>query len=237
VRLLRLGVLAALAGFLALAGGAALAASRQQAVFRVTMTATLTKTWTFTRAEEEQTGCVRTTRGTGRWQLKLSKGHADRVRAIAAGSGRVRFTGATLAGIVGAASRTGTMTVTTAGVPPCKPSSHTTRCPRQRKTLTRGSSSIRSPRRGRLALGSLRGSAPARSFPSRCLEEPADIRSIRTDLPLATGPLGVADVFDRNVESFFVTGDTEQVTTLEGAVDGRVTERVRWMLVFRRLPH
>jgi hypothetical protein len=58
---------------------------------------------------------------------------------------------------------------------------------------------------------------------------------VRTDLPLATGPLDSADLFDRNVGRWFVTGDTEQVTTIEGAVDGRVTERVRWTLNFTRL--
>jgi hypothetical protein len=62
------------------------------------------------------------------------------------------------------------------------------------------------------------------------------IRSIRADLPLATGPLDAGDVFDRNVPRWFVTGDTEQVTTIEGDVDGTVTERVRWRLNFTRLP-
>jgi hypothetical protein len=42
-------------------------------------------------------------------------------------------------------------------------------------------------------------------------------------------------VFDRDVPRFFISGNTQQVTTLEGPYDGRVTERVRWTLTFTRV--
>jgi hypothetical protein len=77
----------------------------------------------------------------------------------------------------------------------------------------------------------------ARSFPRGCLDEPIDIRAIRPDLPLATAPLDAHDVFGRNISGFFVVGNSEQVTTLDGDVTGRVTERVRWTVVFTRVPH
>jgi hypothetical protein len=159
------------------------------------------------------------------------------VRAIPGVDGRVRFSDATVSGIGGTATRSGTMTVTAGGDPPCERRTQTVRCGRQRKTFSRGSSSLRSPRKGFLRLASLRGASAARSFAGRCLEEPNDIRAIRTDLPLATGPLDARDVFGRDVSRFFVTGNSEQVTTLDGDVVGRVTERVRWTVVFTRLPH
>jgi hypothetical protein len=235
VRPLRVGVSAFLASLI-LAGSAAFAANPQQAVFRVTLTGNLTKDWSFTRVEE-QGKCTRTTRGSGRWQLKLSSRRPGRVRAIAGVGGRVRFSDATLSGIGGTATRSGTMSVTTGGDPPCEHRTNSVRCGRQKRTFKRGSSSLRSPRKGFLRLTSLRGAGAARSFPSGCLEEPADIRAIRTDLPLATGPLDARDVFGPDISRFFVVGNTEQVTTLDGDVAGRVTERVRWTLVFTRLPH
>jgi hypothetical protein len=219
-----------------MAGGAAYAAKPRQSVFKVTMTATLTKTWTFTRVDSSETGCTRTTRGVGRWQAKLSTRSAGRVRAVAAGGGKVRFSGATLRTLRGAADRSGSMTTTAVGQPPCERVSRSVRCGRERRTFRGGSAAITSPRKGVLQLGRLRGAEAIRSFRSTCLEEPNEIRTIRTDLPLATGPLDAADVFARDVPRWFISGDTEQETTLEGDVEGRVIERVRWTLNFTRLP-
>jgi len=235
MRLLRLGVWALLACLLASAGTSAYAAEQKQALFKVTLSATLTKEWTFTRIEESETDCVRTTRGSGRWQTKLSSKTAARMRAIAVSNGRVRFSGAVVAALAGTAARSGLMTTIAGGPAPCERFSRTARCGQERRTFRRASASVASPRRGILRLGRLRGADSIRSFRSTCLEEPSDIRAIRTDLPLATGPLDSRDVFDPNVPRWFVTGDTEQVTTLEGEIDGRVTERVRWTLNFTRL--
>jgi hypothetical protein len=235
MRLLRAGVVALFACLLALAGASAYAAAPKQAVFRVTLTATLTKDWTFTRVDESELGCVRTTHGLGRWRTRLSTRTPGRVRAVAAGPGRVRFSANVVAALTGAGTRTGTMTVTAGGPAPCERFSRSVRCEQERRSFRRGSTSITNPRRRILRLGRLRGADAIRSFSSTCLEEPSEIRAIRTDLPLATGPLDTADVFNRNVPRWFVTGDSEQVTTLEGDVDGRVTERVRWTLTFTRL--
>jgi hypothetical protein len=233
---LRIGVLVLFACLLAMAGGAAYAAKPRQAVFKVTMSAALTKTWMFTRVDSSEVDCVRTTRGVGRWEAKLSTRSAGRVRAIAAGAGKVRFSGATLRTLTGAAARSGSMKITATGQPPCERLSRSARCGPERRTFRGGSAAITSPRKGVLQLGRLRGADPIRSFRSTCLEEPNDIRAIRTDLPLATGPLDAGDVFSRDVRRWFISGDTEQVTSLEGDVEGRVTERVRWTLTFTRLP-
>lgn len=230
--MLRLGVVLSL---LILAGGVAHAATpSRQAVFRVGLTATLTKNWSFTRVEADP-GCTRTTVGVGKWQTKLASQATTRVRAIAAPGGRVRFTGATLRAIAGAATRSGRMTITTRGQPPCERFARTVRCGLQRRSFRGASASFGSPRRGVVQLRPLRGAARIRSFGSPCPEEPSDIRVIRTDLPLATGPLDTSDVFTRAVRRWFVSGDSQQVTTIEGETPGRVVERVRWTLTFTRI--
>lgn len=232
---LRLGCLAFFVFLLVLAGGSAHAAKPKHAVFEVTLTATLTKEWTFTRVEEDDDGnCTRTARGTGRWQAKLSARRAGRLGVTAAAGGKVRFSGA-VAGLAGTAVQSGRLTVTAGGDPPCDRRTRSVRCAPQRRSFSGASSTVRNPRKGIVQLGSLRGAGSARAFPAECLQDAADIRAIRTDLPLATAPLDTSDVFGRNIPRFFATGDTEQVTTLEGEVEGRVTERVRWRLVFTRL--
>lgn len=217
------------------AGAVAHAAKPRQAGFRVALTATLTKKWTFSRVEP-QAGCTRTTTGVGRWETKLATRVSTRVRAISAGNGRVRFSGATLRAIAGAATRSGSIAITARGAPPCNRLTRSTRCRGERRSFRGASVSFGSPRRGVLQVRRLRGAARIHSFESACPEEPNDIRAIRTDLPLATGPLDTADVFARDVRRWFVSGDSEQVTTIEGEVPGRVTERVRWRLTFTRLP-
>lgn len=234
MRVLLVGV--SVACFLTLAGGAALAAAPQQAVFRVTLTGTLTKDWSFTR-DEERGICTRTTRGSGRWQLRISSRHPGRVRAVSTGGGRVHFSDATVRSIGGTATKSGVVTVTTGGDPSCERGTRTVRCRGEQRRFTDGATGLRTPRKGFLRLSSLRGASATRSFSSACLQEPTDIRAIRTDLPLATGPLDAADVFGSDIRRFFVVGNTQQVTTLDGDVQGRVTERVRWTLVFTRLRH
>ena len=229
-----MGSLVSLACLLVMAGGTAYAAKANDAVFRVTLTGTLTKQWTFTRVDEDDDGtCTRTTRGSGRWEAKLSA-KPSRLRITAARAGKLRFSGAVRA-VAGTAVQWGTANVNAGGGPSCDRRSRSVRCSPQRRSFRGASSTVRTPRKGVMQLGPLRGAGSARAFPAACLEDAPDIRAIRTDLPLATAPIDTADVFGRNVPRFFASGNTEQVTTLEGDVEGRVTERVRWTLVFTRL--
>jgi hypothetical protein len=234
MRHLRLGVFAFFVCILAVAGGSAYAAKPRQAAFEVTLSATLTKQWTFTRVESEGE-CTRTTRGIGRWQAKVSTRDAGRIRAIALAGGRVRFSRSALGALAGSAIQSGSMSTAAEGPAPCERVTRTARCGQQRRSFRGGSTSVGSPRKGVLRLGRLRGAGAIRSFRSTCPEEPAGIRTIRTDLPLAAGPLDASDVFDSSVRRWFVTGDTNQVTTIEGDIDGRVTERVQWRINFTRL--
>jgi hypothetical protein len=214
------------------AGGAAHAAKPSQAVFRVSLTATLTKDWTLTRVEPE-VDCTKTTDWVGRWQTRLSTRRPGRVTAVAAGGGRVRFTGAILRAIAGTANQSGTMVVTTRGVPPCNRLARSVRCDEQRRSFRGAFVSFASPRRGAIRLGALRGAGAIRAFNSVC--EPVDARSIRTDLPSATGSFAAADVFARGVRRWTVRGAGDGATTIEDGLQGRVAERVRWTLTFTRL--
>jgi hypothetical protein len=234
VRKRQFGVWLLVALVVTCASGAALAAQPNQARFRVKLTGTLTKTWTFTRSEGEP-GCIVTTRGTGKWETKLASRGATRIRAVVGRDGRVRFFGGPIRAIAGTATRSGTIAVNGQGSPPCERQTRTTRCDVQRRTFRGATSSLLSPRRGVLQLGPLRRAAGIRSFPSGCPEEPSDIRSIQTDLPISTGPLSRSDVVARGVPEFFVTGDSEQTTAISGDVEGNVTERVRWKATFTRL--
>jgi hypothetical protein len=233
LRQAQFGVFGLLALFLLYASGSAVAAKPQQGRFRVTVTATLTKTWTVSRTEGEP-GCVRTTRSTGRWQASLSTKAASTIRVVAAGRGRVRFSG-TVSALKGSGAQSGTNSVIGQGSPPCDRQTRTVKCGEQRGAFSRGSSTLSNPRKGVLQLGRLKGADRLRSFSPQCPEEPSEVRSIRTDLPLATGPLDASDFFRRDVPRFFVTGDTEQETTITGDLEGTVVERVRWKATFTRL--
>jgi hypothetical protein len=234
VRRLRWGIPGLIACLLLCAGGSALAAKPSSARFRLTLAATLTKTWNATRSEGEP-GCIRTTKSAGRWQATLSTKRAARVRIVAARRGRVRFVGGTIGAIAGSASQSGTNSVVGQGSPPCERQTRTVRCATQRRSLRGAATALANPRRGMLALTRLKRAEALRSFSPRCPAEPSEVRSVRTDLPISPSPLDTADIFGHDVPKFFVTGSTQQQTTITGDVEGTVNERVRWTVTFTRL--
>jgi hypothetical protein len=224
----------AVASILACASASAFAAKPKQARFRVTLTGTLTKTWAFTHAEGEP-GCIITTRGSGEWEARLATRRATPIRIVAARGGRLRFYGVPLRTIAGTATRSGTNAISGQGSPPCERQTKTVRCVAQRRSFRSGWAGLVNPRRGVLQLGRLRNAPSIRASSSPCPEEPSDIRSIQTDLTLATGPIAAVDVFGRDIPRFFVSGDSQQETAITGDIDGTVTERVRWTATFTRL--
>jgi hypothetical protein len=92
-----------------------------------------------------------------------------------------------------------------------------------------------SPRRGFARFARTQGLAAVRRLSTECPEEPVDIRLLRTDLDIADAPLDAADVFDRQVTRFFISGNTTQQTSVSGEYEGSATERVRWTLMFTRV--
>jgi hypothetical protein len=232
LRRLSLGVLGIVC-LLVLSSGSALAAKDAGTRFRVSFTATLTKTWNVTSSEGEP-GCVRTTKSSGRWQARLAAKRASRVRVVSLGRGRVRFAG-TIDALAGTASQSGTNVLIGQGSPQCDRQTRTVRCATQRRSFRRASTALRNPRRGVLSPAGLKGAAAVRSFSPQCPEEPPEVRSIRTDLPLAAGPLDAADFSNRDIPNFFVTGDSQQETRITGDLEGTVVERVRWRVTFTRI--
>ena len=109
------------------------------------------------------------------------------------------------------------------------------RCALRRVGFRGATVRLTTPRAGRARFTTLRGASAVRSFRGSCPEEPADIRTLRTDLRLADAPLSAADVFGRDVPRFFIRGNTSRETTVEGEYEGKVSERVRWMLTFTRV--
>jgi hypothetical protein len=215
------------------ASGSALAARDAGTRFRVTFTATLTKTWNVTGSEGEP-GCVRTTKSSGRWQATLAAKRPSRVRVVPLGRGRVRFAGMITA-LAGTASQSGTNVLIGQGSPPCDRQTRTVRCATQRRSFRRASTALGNPRRGVLLPTGLKGAGTVRTFSPQCPQEPPEVRSIRTDLPLATGPLDAADFSGRDIPKFFITGDSQQETRITGDLQGTVVERVRWRATFTRI--
>jgi hypothetical protein len=229
-----LGVSVVLSSVLVLAWGAAGAATSQRALFRVTLTGTLTKDWTVKRTVEGK--CDEITTTAGRWRMTLATRYATGVVVFGPSrAGRpLRFSPGIVRAIAGTAIQVGSREIETRG-PACERSVVHADCVRKRARFRNASARFWSPRRGRLRFGRLSGASAARSFRGTCPEQPAEIRSIRTQLTLADAPISAADVFDRNVPRFFSSGNTTQETTLEGEYDGKVIERVRWTLTFTRL--
>ena len=208
------------------------AATQQRAAFSVTLTGTLTKTWSV--AETVEGDCDRVTTMAGRWQARLSTARPSRVVALAPTGSRpmVRFAPGVVGSIAGDAARTGLTKVEMRGA-------RCTRAVEQRKCRRSAARSVAGPRESRARVARGHGSAAlppsrARAAAGAC-SEPSEVRSITTDVNLADAPLDAADVFARDVPRFFISGDTVQVTTLEGGLEGTVTERVRWTLTFTRL--
>ena len=228
----RFGVWTVLACAAGLAWGAAGAATPERAVFQVTLTGTLTKDWTVTRTDEGE--CTRVTTHTGRWRMTLATRRRSTIAFTRLPVGRLAISPALVSAIRGSATQGGSVRIAIRGLG-CNRLIEQRTCPVRRAAFRNARVRLTAPRAGRARFARLQRVASARSFRSGCPEEPADIRALRTDLSLADAPLSAADVFDRDVPRFFISGNTTQVTTIEGDYDGRVTERVRWTLTFTRV--
>lgn len=219
---------------LLLGWGAAGAATPQRAEFRVTLTGTLTKDWTVQRTGEGD--CPDVTTHAGRWRLTLGTRAPSKLAIVGPSrrGGPLRISRGVIGAIAGRATQTGSRTVALRG-PRCLRSTERTTCTGQQRSLRGASVRLRSPAAGKARFDRLQRASAVRSFRADCPEEPSDIRAMRTDLNLADAPLDASDVFARDVPRFFISGNTEVVTTLEGDYDGRVVERVRWTLTFTRV--
>lgn len=229
-----IGVWVVLGCVLLLGWGAAGAATPQRAAFSVTLGGTMTTDWTLKRTVADGE-CDKVATSNGHWQLGLATKRSSRIVILGPSSPgrRLQIASGVVRWIAGTASQKVLTRLATRG-PRCVRSTQTRNCGSQRRSFRNATVRLTSPARGVGRLTRLQGAAPARSFRGSCPEEPAAIRSIRTDLSLADAPLIAADAFDRNVPRFFISGNTTQETTLTGGYNGKVTERVRWTLTFTR---
>ena len=227
------GVLVLLVCVVSLGWGAAGAATPQRAAFNVKLTGTLTKDWTVSRTVEGE--CTEVTTHTGQWRMTVGTRRQSRIVFTSRGRGRrLGISPSLVRSIAGSATRGGSLLVTSRG-PGCTGPIRRVRCAVRRADFRGASVRLTTPRAGLARFTALVGVSAARSIRGACPEEPADIRALRTDLRLADAPLSTADVFGRDVPRFFISGNTTQETTIEGAYDGKVTERVRWTLTFTRV--
>lgn len=227
------GALILLAGVVSLGWGAAGAATPQRAVFKVKLSGTLTKEWSVSRTVAGE--CTEVTTHTGQWRMTVGTRRQSRIAFTSRGRGRrLGISPSLVRAIAGSATQGGSVLVISRG-PGCTGSIRKVRCGLKRVEFRGATVRLTTPRVGLARFAPLRGVSAARSFRGSCPEEPADIRSLRTDLRLADAPLSTADVFSRRVPRFFISGNTTQETTIEGEYDGKVTERVRWTLTFTRV--
>jgi hypothetical protein len=228
-----LGVAMVLAFTLLLGWGAAAAATPERAAFRVTLTATLTKDWRVSRTVESE--CVETTTTNGFWKLILRTSRPSGLVFTRLRAGQpVRIEPGVVRAIAGSAIQTGSVRKVSQA-PRCVPTEQIRTCPGRRRVVRGATVRLMSPRPAVARFARLRGAAAAYSFGGTCPGETTDVRAIRTGLRIADGPLSGADVFGRNVPRFFITGNTRQVTTIDGDYTGRVIERVNWKLTFTRI--
>jgi hypothetical protein len=226
------GVLILLACVVSLGWGAAGAATPQRAAFKVKLTGMLTKEWSVSRTVAGE--CAEVTTHTGQWRMTVATRRQSLIAFTSRGRGRrLGISPSLVRAIAGSATQGGSVLVTSRG-PGCTGSIRRVRCGLRRVEFRGASVRLTTPRSGLARFAPLRGVSAARSFRGSCPEEPADIRSLRTDLRLADAPVSAADVFSRSVPRFFISGNTTQETTIEGEYDGKVTERVRWTLTFTR---
>ena len=217
---------------LVLALGSAVAATPKRAVFDVTLSGTLTKTWTSRHVVEG--GCDEITTHVGQWRLSLRTTRPTRVVAVGpSGPGRAaRFSPGIVRSIAGTAIRSGSRRVQNQSNA-CG-TNQIAACARKRVSFRGATTAFSSPTRQRIRFGRLQGIRAARALAGTCPNEAREIRAIRTELSVADAPVAIGDLFDRDVPRFFVSGNAEQETTIEGPYDGTVTERVRWTLTFTR---
>jgi hypothetical protein len=195
-------------------------------VFRVTLDATVTKDWnTVTEATVE--GCPRSTRSIGRWAIKLRSARPTRV-FVTVTAKRVYYSPTLLRLVSGELVQTGSRTIRT--LDPCPNRTVRAACPRVRQSVSGGRFRFFRSAKDEIAF------RPARLPVAQtgCRAESATVRAIRPGLQAAQGAIAEQALADPRVKGQTAMGSSEVTTDLDAAEVGRVIERVRWALTFKR---
>jgi hypothetical protein len=212
-------VLAALLATLASTADGALPA---RATFDVTLRATITKDWNVVTESTEE-GCTVVRRSIGRRVVTLRSARPTPI-AVTLGSGKVTFSPAAVRFVVVRVNQTGENR--TRRESPCPSGTGRDRCRPAKRKVSGGTFRFFRSARNEISFHSARLPTAGTS----CPREPAAVRAIRPGLRDAQGEFAEADLAAARSQTAFASADL--TTDLEGAVTGRVVERVSWSLTF-----
>jgi hypothetical protein len=225
----RFGALLTLSSSCALLLAAAVDArpAAQKATFRVTLSAQMTKTWDYVTTREEG-DCTVSTRVEGTRRVSLASIRPTLV-TVTASRGRISFSPALVRSVRARISQGGAVTVSERGLG-CARVTHAD-CAKAQRTLV--NQTLRFFRSRPREISFRR--TPDYRFPTTCPREDAAVRAERPGLDEAEGRLSERDLFARGVRFQTVSGEFEEETEISGDLDGKVVERVTWVLKFTRL--
>ncbi len=209
-----------------LAGTAGGASNSKRVVFLVTLEATVTKDWN-TVTEATVDGCPRSTRATGHWAVTLRSARPTRV-VVTVAAKRVYYSPTLLRSVSGELVRTGSQTIRT--LDPCPNRTIRAGCARARRSVSGGRFRFYRSAQNEIAF---RPTVLPQAQTS-CRAESAIVRAIRPGLQRAQGAVAEEAFADSRVQGQTATGSSEVTTELDAAESGRVLERVRWALTFKR---
>ena len=212
---------------------AALAADTQSASahFLVSAHATVVKTWTYSTSATVA-GCRSRVSGSGSRTISFRSSDLSPVSVSwAGGDVRARFAGAIP--IVGTLIQTGTKTTRVSGASSCDAGTHRVTCRRLRSSISGREVRVVSRRAHRMSLTPLRGVVPA-AFYGDCPGEPRPIRRMSNGLEIADTRYSEPDLLSGSTGGFGVEGGAD-VTTRLFSPPGKVVQRIRWTLLFRRV--
>ena len=198
----------------------------RRAVLRVTLNATVTKKWN-TVAETTLGGCDVAIHAVGTRKIVLRSLRPTSVVVTATG-GRVSYSPTAIRFVRVDVSGTGNDS--TKYEAPCM--EHTVRndCPRSLRVLTGGTFRFFRSKRNEISF------RPTRlpEVPGTCPWQSAQLRAIEPGLQQAQGELAEAALTNLRAPGQTALASADIESDFDGDEVGRVTERVRWSLTFRR---
>jgi hypothetical protein len=211
---------------------AAAAARTSSGQFLVTLHATLTKQWTYATSTRVA-GCTSRVAGSGLRTISLRSSDASVItgswpggRARASFSQPVRL-------LRGSIIQSGTKTTRNTGAAPCSQETHQLQCARITRSFQNRSVQVVSRHVHRLGFRRIQGLVPSDFFGS-CPGEPSAVRAIAGGIELADSTYSERDLFNPTTAAVTRQGSADVTSDFLNGT-GRVLERVRWTLIFRRL--
>jgi hypothetical protein len=202
------------------------AASAQRAVLKVTLGASVTKSWN-TVTHTTLNGCDVSIRSIAVRKTTLRSKRPTKVVVTSSGR-RVSYSPTAVKFVTVDVRGSGEQTTTYE--PPCQEPPVRVACPRPRRHVS--GIALRFFRSKRNEISFRRARLPAVS--GSCPRQSATVRAIVPGLHQAEGGISEAELTNPRVAGQTAIGSADIESDLDGDEEGRVTERVRWSLVFAR---